>query len=611
MGRGAGEAGAAGAAPPPEVAGLEAEGERLGRLLAWPGAHAGPAARLGVEWPTGALLSGAPGTGKSSLARAAAARAGAEVVEVTAGSVMRSELGGSERALREAFARAGEAAASGRPVLLLLDEVDALCPRRGRAGPHEARVASQLLALVDRAHAVGQAAGRPSSGCSAGEGGGGGRGPAAAAARGALLLVGTTNRPGAVDPALRRPGRLEVEIRVGAPSEAQREAILRLHARRMPLGGEGVDLGALARGLRGFTGADIAALCRGAALAALADEAGRASGAGGGSVREEHFTRAAAAVQPSALRQLGSSAAVVPRGGVSAGFADVVGAGQAKRELAQAVLWPLKHGVALARLGVQAGGGVLLYGPPGCCKTRLAAAAAGEAELALVTMSCADVFGSYLGESEARLRHAFAAARAAAPCVLFLDEVDALVPGRGGDEGGGGGGELRQRVLATFLTEMDGLESGPAAGKPQVAVVGATNRPEALDPALLRPGRLGTHVYVGLPDLPDRELLFRKFTGRMELAPPETGGAPDFPALAAASSGFTGAEVQAVCREALLLALRERRERAPPPSRSGGQAPCGGPAAVGQTHLEAALAASPPATKEGDLARYRAFRSGG
>ena len=296
---------------------------------------------------------------------------------------------------------------------------------------------------------------------------------------------------------------------------------------------------------------------------------------------------------------------------MSAGFADVVGAGQAKRELAQAVLWPLKHGVALARLGVQAGGGVLLYGPPGCCKTRLAAAAAGEAELALVTMSCADVFGSYLGESEARLRHAFAAARAAAPCVLFLDEVDALVPGRGGDEGGGGGGELRQRVLATFLTEMDGLESGPAAGKPQVAVVGATNRPEALDPALLRPGRLGTHVYVGLPDLPDRELLFRKFTGRMELAPPETGGAPDFPALAAASSGFTGAEVQAVCREALLLALRERRERAPPPSRSGGQALCGGPAAVGQTHLEAALAASPPATKEGDLARYRAFRSGG
>jgi len=170
-------------------------------------------------------------------------------------------------------------------------------------------------------------------------------------------------------------------------------------------------------------------------------------------------------------------------------------------------------------------------------------------------------------------------------------------------------------VLATFLTEMDGLESGPASGKPQVAVVGATNRPEALDPALLRPGRLGTHVFVGLPDLPDRELLFRKFTGRMELASPETegagAGAPDFPALAAASSGYTGAEVQAVCREALLLTLRERRERASPLSRSGGEVLHGGPAVVGQAHLEAALAASPPATREGDLARYRAFHSGG
>jgi len=232
-------------------------------------------------------------------------------------------------------------------------------------------------------------------------------------------------------------------------------------------------------------------------------------------------------------------------------------------------------------------------------------------------LSCADVFGSYLGESEARLRHAFAAARAAAPCVLFLDEVDALVPGRGSDEGGGGGGELRQRVLATFLTEMDGLESGPAAGKPQVAVVGATNRPEALDPALLRPGRLGTHVFVGLPDLPDRELLFRKFTGRMELASPDTegagagAGAPDFSALAAASSGCTGAEIQAVCREALLLALRERRERASLLSCSGREVLDGAPAVVGQAHLEAALAASPPATREGDLARYRAFRRGG
>merc|ERR1712091_341787 len=186
MGRGGAE-GEAG--PAPEMAGLEAEGERLGRLLAWPGQHAGLAARLGVEWPTGALLSGPPGTGKSSLARAAAARAGAEVVEVTAGSVMRAELGGSERALREAFARAGEAAAAGRPVLLLLDGV-----------------AAQLLALVDRAHAAGQAAGRPAVG--GGRRAGARDGASPSPVRGALLLVGTTNRPGAVDPALRRPGRL-------------------------------------------------------------------------------------------------------------------------------------------------------------------------------------------------------------------------------------------------------------------------------------------------------------------------------------------------------------------------------------------------------------------
>ena len=598
------------------MAGLEAEGERLGRLLAWPGQHAGLAARLGVEWPTGALLSGPPGTGKSSLARAAAARAGAEVVEVTAGSVMRAELGGSERALREAFARAGEAAAAGRPVLLLLDEVDALCPRRGRAGPHEARVAAQLLALVDRAHAAGQAAGRPAVG--GGRRAGARDGASPSPVRGALLLVGTTNRPGAVDPALRRPGRLEVELRVGAPSEAQREAILRMHTRRMPLCREGLDLGALARGLRGFTGADIAALCRGAALAALADGAERQAcgGFGGGPVRAEHFARAATSVRPSALRQLDTGAAVVQGGSVPAGFEDVVGAEKAKRELAQAVLWPLKHGAALSRLGVQAGGGVLLFGPPGCCKTRLAAAAAGEAGLALVSMSCADVFGSYLGESEARLRHAFASARSAAPCVLFLDEVDALVPGRGGGGGDGEpGGELQQRVLATFLTEMDGLESGPASGKPQVAVVGATNRPDALDPALLRPGRLGTHVYVGLPELSEREQLFRKFTGRMALTSARGGGggggAPDFGALAKASMGYTGAEIQAVCREALLLALRERREGSCRSlAEGGGAAAAASPTEVGLRHLDAALAASPPATKEEDLTGYRAFRSG-
>ncbi|KAK9843703.1 hypothetical protein WJX81_003048 [Elliptochloris bilobata] len=494
----------------------------LREMIGWPVEHAEEAAALGVTWPRGVLLHGPPGCGKTAVVRAIAGELGAYVHELPASAVFGAHTGESERRLRDAFAAAAAAAAPGRPAVLLLDEADALAPRRDAHRPHEARVVAQLLTLLDGAASASGAAGR-------------------------LTVVAATSRPHALDPALRRPGRLDHEVAVPVPSARARAAILALHAARLPLAPD-VDLETLSSAAIGYSGADLAALCREAAMRAL--------------------------VRPSITR--GWEAELAP-----AAWGDIGGLERVKARLRQAVEWPLAHAGAFQRLGLAAPRGVLLHGPPGCCKTTLARAAASATNARLQVLSGAQLFSAYVGEGEARLRAAFARARQAAPAILFIDEIDA-VGGRRENDGGGSGASAR--LLSALLTEMDGLEL--AIG---VLVLAATNRPAALDAALVRPGRLDLLLYVPPPDAPGRLATLRIHTRDMPLAPDV-----DLPALAADTERFTGAELEALCREAALAALREDVASA---------------AAVAARHFAAARAAAAPALTDERLREHEAWGS--
>ena len=549
-------------APPhstvPPVAGLDGVCASLRELLLWPRAHAAAAAALGVRWPRGVLLHGAPGVGKSAAARAVAAEAGASVHVVTAAEVVGAFAGESERNLRERFERA-DAEAADRPVVLLLEDVDTLCPRReAGGGGHDARLVAQLLTLMQ------------------GEGDAGKPGAARA------LVIATTSRPHALDPALRRPGRLDREVEVPPPDEAARAAILAVHCRDTPLAPD-ADLTSVAEAARGYTGADLASVAREAAMAAVrevAAAAGAQEGEGEGAVTAAHFAAALCAVRPSATRGLGVAAAAEKANG--AAYGAIGGLEGAKAALRRCVELPLRRPEALARLGARAQRGAVLYGPPGSGKTTLARAAAAEAGVPLVPLSGADLFSMYVGEGERLLRRAFKRARSAAPAILFLDEADALGVHRHGHSGSGGG-DAGQRLLATLLTEMDGVSGGGG-----VVVIAATNRPDMIDAALLRPGRLDAAVYVPPPDEDARLEVLKVHASGMALAEDV-----DLRFLAGMTEHFSGAELEALCREAALAALREDIDAA----------------AVSARHFAAARAAMSPALSWGDLEQYEAFRS--
>jgi SpoVK/Ycf46/Vps4 family AAA+-type ATPase len=429
------------------------------------------------------LLHGPPGVGKSAAVAAVAAEFGAAVHPITAASIFGAFTGQSERRLREAFAAAAADTAAGRAAVVFLDDVDALCPRRRAGSQHEARVVGQLLTLMDGAQA---GARRAREDAAPGGGGGGGGAAAAPGARGHLVVIAATSRPASLDPALRRPGRLDREVAVPVPAAAARAAILRLAAARMPLAGD-VDLRAVAARCHGYTGADLGALCREAATAAIADGLAAAaaaaaaapstSGAGPAPlppVTAAHFSAALALVGPSVAR--GTARAFPP-----ASWDDVGGLEDVKKRLRQAVEWPLAHAAAFARLGLSPPRGVLLHGPPGCAKTTLARAAAAASGATFVPLAGAELYSMYVGEGEAALREAFRAARLAAPAIVFVDELDTLVGRRGGGGGTAGRNDASARILSTFLTEMDGLEAAQG-----VLVLATTNRPHAIDPALLR-----------------------------------------------------------------------------------------------------------------------------
>ncbi|OCC24282.1 AAA family ATPase [Croceicoccus estronivorus] len=474
--------------------------------------------RLGVDPPKGVLLHGPPGTGKTRLAQAVANESDAEFFTINGPEIMGSGYGESEKRLREVFEEAARVA----PSIVFIDEIDSIAPKRSQVpGEAEKRLVAQLLTLMDGLDA-----------------------------RTNLVVIAATNRPDAIDEALRRPGRFDREIVIGVPDESGRREILAIHTRGMPLG-VGVDLKELARTTHGFVGADIAALTREAAIDAVRrimpkldldertippevlDEL---------CVERDDFVAALKRVQPSAMREV-----MVEEPHV--GWSDIGGLGEAQDKLKEGVELPLRNPQAFRRLGIRPAKGFLLYGPPGTGKTLLAKAVAKEAEANFISIKSSDLLSKWYGESEQQISRLFARARQVAPCVVFIDEIDSLVPARGS---GDAEPQVTARVVNTILAEMDGLEDLQS-----VVVIGATNRPTLVDPALLRPGRFDELVYVGTPDEGGRVHILKIHTRDMPLADDV-----DLAAIAAQTERFTGADLEDVVRRAGLVAIRRSGENA-------------------------------------------------
>ena len=468
--------------------------------------------RLGVDPPKGLLLYGPPGTGKTRLARAVANESDASFFLINGPEIMGSAYGESEGRLREIF----EEAAKSAPSTVFIDEIDSIAPKRGNVqGEAEKRVVAQLLTLMDGLEA-----------------------------RANLVVIAATNRPEAIDEALRRPGRFDREIVVGVPDERGRREILGIHTRGMPLGDK-VDLAELSRTTYGFVGADLAALTREAAIEAvrrimprlnLEERTIPPEVLDTLSVTREDFLEALKRVQPSAMREVMVEAPRVR-------WEDVGGLDAAQNRLKEGVELPLKDPDAFRRLGIRPAKGFLLYGPPGTGKTLLAKAVAREAEANFIATKSSDLLSKWYGESEQQISRLFARARQVAPTVIFIDELDSLVPARGG---GLGEPQVTERVVNTILAEMDGLEELQS-----VVVIGATNRPNLVDPALLRPGRFDELIYVGVPNAEGRRRILAIQTQKMPL-----DRDVDLDEVARRTERFTGADLEDVVRRAGLVALR-------------------------------------------------------
>ena len=496
-----------------DVGDLEEAKQKIRELVELPLKHPELFKRLGIDPPKGILLYGPPGTGKTLLAKAVANETDAYFLPINGPEIMSKFYGESEQKLRDIFQEAKEHA----PAIIFIDEIDAIAPRREEVtGEVEKRVVAQLLALMDGLET-----------------------------RGDVIVIGATNRPNAIDPALRRPGRFDREIEIGVPDKKGRLEILKVHTRNMPLADD-VDLNKLAEITHGYVGADIAALCREAAMKALRRilpqidlerEEIPVEVLDNLKVTMDDFMNAYREITPSALREIEVEVPAVH-------WDDIGGLHDVKQQLRETVEWPLKYPDAYEKIGVDPPKGILLYGPPGTGKTLLAKAVATESEANFVSIKGPEVFSKWVGESERAIRELFRKARQVAPSVVFIDEIDSIAPMRGlvtTDSG------VTERVVSQLLTEMDGLERLEG-----VVVIAATNRPDIIDPALLRPGRFDRVIYVPPPDEEARLEILKVHTRRMPLAEDV-----DLREIARKTEGYTGADLEVLCREAGLAAIRE------------------------------------------------------
>jgi len=495
-----------------DIGGLHGEIQRIREMVELPLRHPELFQRLGIEPPKGVFLYGPPGCGKTLLAKAVANESDANFYVISGPEIMSKFYGESEARLREIFQKAQETA----PSIIFIDEMDAIAPKREEVpGEDERRVVAQLLSLMD------------------------GMG-----ARGNIIVIGATNRPNAIDPALRRPGRFDREIEIGVPDKMGRYEILQIHTRTMPLASD-VDLHRLSDICHGYTGADISSLCREAAMKALRrylpeinleEERIPSSILEKMEVNVKDFTDAYREITPTAMREVYIE---VP----SVTWADVGGLTDVKQELQEAVEWPLKKPEAFTRVGIRPPKGILLFGPPGCGKTMLARAVATESEANFISIKGPELFSKWVGESEKAIREVFRKGRTAAPSIVFFDELDSVVPRRGMGFGDSG---VSERVISQLLTELDGIES-----LVNVVVIGATNRPDIIDPAVLRPGRFDRLIYVPAPDHLTRLNILKIHTRNMPLARDV-----DLEQISSQAAGYSGADLEAVCREAGLISLR-------------------------------------------------------
>ncbi|KAL8153583.1 hypothetical protein V2J09_011343 [Rumex salicifolius] len=483
--------------------------QSLRELIVYPHTYSHLSQKLGLKWRRGLLLYGPPGTGKTSLVRAVVRECDAKLIVISPHTVHRAHVGESEKILREAFSEASSS--SGRPSVIFIDEIDALCPRRNSRREQDVRLASQLFALMD--------SNRPSS------------------SPPQFVVVASTNRVDAIDPALRRSGRFDAEVEVTTPTEDERLQILKLYTRNLRLDPD-VDLRTIASACNGYVGADLEALCREAATSAIKRALETTGDTDLWSIMVDDWESAKLVVSPSITRGV---TVEIPR----VSWEDIGGLHELKKKLKQAVEWPIKHFDAFSRLGISPLRGILLHGPPGCSKTTLVKAAAHAAQASFFSLSGADFNSKYVGDGEALLRNTFRRARLAAPSILFFDEADNIGGRRSG--GSSSGNFTGERLLSTLLTEMDGLEQAKG-----ILVLAATNRPHAIDPALMRPGRFDLVLYVPPPDLEARYEILCVHTRNMKL-----GDDVDLKSIAEETELFTGAELEGLCREAGIVALRE------------------------------------------------------
>ncbi len=495
-----------------DVGGLREEIQRLREMVELPMRHPEIFQRLGIEPPKGVLLHGPPGCGKTLLARAVASESEANFFSINGPEIMSKFYGESEARLREIFQQSQQNA----PSIIFIDELDAIAPKREEVtGEVERRVVAQLLALLD-----------------------------GLTGRGNVIVIGATNRPNALDPALRRPGRFDREIEIGIPDKQGRHEVLQIHTRGMPLA-EDVDLKKLANMTHGYTGADLAALGRETAMKALRrylpeidleEERIPPQVLEKMEVKMEDFLNAFKEITPTAMREVAIEIPTIH-------WTDIGGLESVKQDLREAVEWPIKNPEIFKRMGIRPPRGILLFGPPGCGKTLLARAVATESEANFISIKGPEVFSKWVGESEKAIREVFRKARMSSPAVIFFDEIDSLVPKRGLGYGDSG---VSDRVISQLLTEMDGV-----ATLEEVVVIAATNRPDLVDQAVLRPGRLDRLIYAPEPDVDGRHQIFRIHAEGMPLAADVELGE-----LAKTTKGYSGADIESVCREAAMIALR-------------------------------------------------------